>query len=143
VIWSARYQLLDLFGGMEAPRPAQRLVGFGLVVAAPTAAAGLAEWQATVGGARRVGVVHAAGNTAATALYGLSCLARRRDRHGLAVGLGVGGGMAATVGGYLGGHLSLERKIGTADPGFWPNLTTSRHPGAGRAGGAGDDRQGR
>lgn len=113
---------LDLFGGHDARRPAQRLVGFGLLAALPTAAAGLAEWQATAGGARRVGVVHAAGNTTATALYGMSWLARRSGRHQLGVRLGVGGGVVATVGGYLGGHLSLVRKIGSADAGYGADL---------------------
>jgi hypothetical protein len=32
--------------------------------------------------------------------------------------LGVGGGLFATLGGYFGGHLTLVRKIGTADPAF-------------------------
>ena len=109
---------LDLFGGVEARRPAQRLIGFGLLTAVPTAASGLAEWRDTGGGARRVGVVHAAVNSTAMTLYGSSYLARRRGRHGLAVALGVGGGVVATLGGYIGGHLSLVRKIGTADPGF-------------------------
>jgi uncharacterized membrane protein len=111
---------LDLFGGPEARRPAQRLVGFGLLAAVPTAAAGLAEWQSTTAGPRRVGVVHAAVNTTATLLYGASWLARRRRSDRLAVGLGVGGGIVATLGGYVGGHLSLVRKIGTADPAFGP-----------------------
>jgi uncharacterized membrane protein len=110
--------LLDLVGGPEARRPAQRLVGFGLLAAVPTVAAGLAEWQETGGGARRVGVVHATVNAAALLLYGSSWLARRRRSHGLAVGLGVGGGVLATLGGYLGGHLTLVRKIGTTDPAF-------------------------
>lgn len=34
---------LDLFGGGTTKRAAQRLVGFGLLVTAPTAAAGVAE----------------------------------------------------------------------------------------------------
>jgi uncharacterized membrane protein len=112
---------LDLFGGADARRPAQRLVGFGLLAAAPTVAAGLAEWRDTAGGARRVGVVHAAVNTTATALYGASWIARRRRAHGVGVALGVGGGLVATLGGYFGGHLSLVRKIGTADAGFGPD----------------------
>ena len=109
---------LDLFGGTDARRPAQRLVGFGLLAALPTVAAGLAEWRETAGGARRVGVAHAAVNTTATGLYGSSWLARRRGWHRAAVGLGVGGGLVATAGGYLGGHLTLVRKIGTTDADF-------------------------
>jgi uncharacterized membrane protein len=110
--------LLDLVGGRAARGPSRRLVGFGLVVAVPTAAAGLAEWQATRGAAKRVGVVHAGVNAMAIALYGSSWLARRRGRHGTGVLLGVAGGVVATAGGYLGGHMSLVRKVGTADPAF-------------------------
>lgn len=109
---------LDLFGGDGSREAAQRLIGFGLLATVPTAAAGLAEYQATVGGARRVGAVHASANTVAAALYGASWLARRRGAHTIAVRLGVGGGVVATLSGYLGGHLSLVRKVGTADAGF-------------------------
>ena len=118
---------LDLFGGQEARRPAQRLIGFGLLAAMPTAASGLAEWRETAGGARRVGVVHAGVNGTAALLYGSSWLARRRGWHPVAVGLGVTGGLVATAGGYLGGHMSLVRKIGTADPSFGPDRIMPEH----------------
>lgn len=110
--------LLDLIGGRAARGPSRRLVGFGLLAATPTVAAGLAEWQATSGGPRRVGVVHAGVNAIATALYASSWLARRRERHAAGVALGVAGGVAAIASGYLGGHMSLVRKVGTADPAF-------------------------
>ncbi|HVL06458.1 MAG TPA: DUF2231 domain-containing protein [Acidimicrobiales bacterium] len=112
---------LDLFGGDRARPASQRLVGFGLLVAVPTAAAGLAEWRDTGGGARRVGAVHAGINSTATLLYGCSWLARRRGAHRSAVALGVGGGVVATLGGYFGGHLTLVRKIGTSDASFGPD----------------------
>ncbi|MEX5638006.1 hypothetical protein [Parafrankia sp. FMc2] len=54
----------------------------------------------------------------AFALYGASLVVRRRQHHTLAVGFGLAGGVTATVGGYLGGHLTLARKVGTADPAF-------------------------
>jgi uncharacterized membrane protein len=110
--------LLDLFGGRRSRPAATGLLTFGVAAALPTAASGLAEWRATEGAARRVGVVHAAVNSTALALYAASLVSRLRGRHGKATALAVGGGLVATTGGYLGGHLSLVRKIGTADPAF-------------------------
>lgn len=91
------------------------LLGFGVAAAVPTVLAGLVEWQATTGAARRVGVVHAVVNGSALALYTASLAARLSDRHARAVMSSVGRGVVATVGGYLGGHLSLVLKVGTGD----------------------------
>ena len=118
--------LLDLVGGRGARGASKRLIGFGLLAAAPTVASGMAEWQATSGGARRVGVVHAGVNTTATVLYASSWLARSRGRHTTGVLFGIVGGLLATLGGYLGGHMSLVRKIGTADPSFEREFRTSK-----------------
>ena len=112
--------LLDVFGGRRARPAATGLVGFGLAMTLPTAAAGLAEWRAAGEGPRRVGVVHAAVNGTATSLYAASLVSRLRGRHYRGVALALAGGTAAWVGGYLGGHLSLVRKIGTADPSYGP-----------------------
>jgi hypothetical protein len=65
-----------------------------------------------------VGVVHAVVNSTATALYTCSWIARRIRARRAGVALGVAGGVTAVFGGYVGGHLSLVRKIGTADAGF-------------------------
>jgi uncharacterized membrane protein len=105
--------LLDLIGGKAGRRPAEKLIGFGLVASLPTAAAGFADWVQTAGGPRRVGVVHAAVNLSAAALYATSLIARRKDHYRIGVGLGIAGGLTATAGGYLGGHLSLARAVGT------------------------------
>ena len=110
--------LLDVFGGRRARPAATGLVGFGLAMTLPTAASGLAEWRAAGEAPRRVGVVHAAVNGTATSLYAASFLARLRGRHHRGVALALAGGSAAWVGGYLGGHLSLVRKVGTADPSY-------------------------
>jgi len=105
--------LLDLVGGRRARPAAQRLVGLGVVLAVPTALAGAADF-ATVRDrrARRVGVVHAAGNAAVGALYALSWRARRRGAHATGVLLGMAGGTLAWGTGYLGGHLSFVRGVG-------------------------------
>lgn len=110
--------VLDLFGGAGAAPHARRLVGLGVVAAVPTALSGVADWSDTDDGPRRLGVVHAAVNGAAWALYGASYLARRRRKGPLGVALGVAGGVVATVGGYVGGHLSLARGIGVDHTAF-------------------------
>jgi uncharacterized membrane protein len=110
--------LLSLFGGRRSRPAATGLLAFGIAAAVPTVATGLAEWNAVEGPARRVGVVHAVVNSTALVLYASSLAARLRHRDTPAVLLAVAGGVAATAGGYFGGHLSLVRKIGTADPAF-------------------------
>lgn len=99
--------LLDLVGGRSARPAAERLVAAGVVASLPTVAAGLSDWMVTTRGQQRVGVVHAAANSAALALYGASLAARRRGRHPAGVALGLLGAAAAGVGGVLGGHLAL------------------------------------
>lgn len=104
--------LLDLVGGRRSRTASRRLLTFGLTAAVPTIAAGLADYLSASPRERRVGVVHAAVNSAAFTLYGASLVARRRDRHGLGVALGLAGGVTATVGGFFGGHLSTARDTG-------------------------------
>src|SRR5437016_412858 len=65
---------LDLIGAPGA----EPLITLGLVAAVPTAAAGLNDWSDTFGGAKRVGVVHAAANAAALLCQVASLAARRR-----------------------------------------------------------------
>lgn len=110
--WTAA-GLLDLFGGRSTHRAAQRLVGLGVAFVPITAATGWAEWSAASDRrVKRVGVVHAAGNTAAVVLYVASWRARRRGHHlrGAVLGL-VGGGLAGFTG-YLGGHMAFVRGAG-------------------------------
>lgn len=104
--------VLDLVGGRRGRAAADALVGFGLASALPTAAAGAADWSELDEPERRSGFVHAIANVAATALYGLSFVARRRGRRASGVALGLAGAAAATVGGYLGGHLTFRRGAG-------------------------------
>lgn len=108
--WTSAF-MLDLFGGKRSRRAADSLIGFGVVSALPTAAAGLSDWSDLIGEERRVGVVHAAGNVTALACYGLSYLARRRGHRVRGLGWSMLGAGAATVSGYLGGHLSYRRGV--------------------------------
>lgn len=109
--WTSAF-VLDLIGGSRAHAAADALVGAGVAAALPTAAAGVADWSELDPPERRAGVVHAAANLTATALYGLSFLARRRGRRTGGVMLGLAGATAATVGGFLGGHLAFRRGAG-------------------------------
>lgn len=109
---------LDLFGPRSAAPAAQRLVGFGLLAAVPTALSGLGEWVDTHGKERRVGLLHAATSTAAIVLYGCSYLARRRDRQVAAAALGTLGGLVAIGDGYIGGHLTLALGVGVGRTAF-------------------------
>jgi nitrite reductase/ring-hydroxylating ferredoxin subunit/uncharacterized membrane protein len=109
--WTSAF-VLDLAGGRESRSAADALVGFGVVSALPTAAAGLADWSDLDRPERRSGVVHALANISAVALYASSFMARRRGRRRTGIALGMLGATAATVGGYLGGHLVYRRAVG-------------------------------
>lgn len=105
--------LLDLIGGRSSQRAAQRLVGLGLLFVPATVASGAADLAATDDTrARRVGVVHAAGNMVVAGAYWRSWRARRRGHHLRGVMWGLVGGNLAWVTGYLGGHLSLVLGVG-------------------------------
>jgi nitrite reductase/ring-hydroxylating ferredoxin subunit/uncharacterized membrane protein len=102
--WTSAFTL-DLIGGRKSRPAAQMLVGLGVLSALPTAATGAADWSDTTAEERRVGLVHAACNTAATVCFAASWLERRRGRNGRGVLYGLVGSAAATGGGFLGGHL--------------------------------------
>ena len=110
--------LLDLFGGPDSSASAQRLVGAGLLAAAPAAWTGWSEWSAAGPRDKRVGLVHAVTNAAAIGMYAASWVARRRGRHGAGVGLALAGAATSGVGAYLGGHLVGARKVASHHPAF-------------------------
>ncbi len=95
--------LLDLSGGDQ--KAVRRLVGAGLAAAVPAAVAGAADWSEQHEQQMRVGVVHAAGNLTAMALYGASLLARG-PRLGRVLRLG--GLAAVAASGLAGGHISFR-----------------------------------
>jgi nitrite reductase/ring-hydroxylating ferredoxin subunit/uncharacterized membrane protein len=110
--------LLDLLGGERTEEAAERLVGIGVVAAVPTAAAGLSDWAELSGGTRRVGVVHAVGNTTALTLHALSWASRRRGHRTRGVALSALGYGIATFSAWLGGHLSFGRGVGVNQTAF-------------------------
>jgi len=112
-MWSGA-TLLDLTTGRDGRRAAQRLVGAGVLLAAPTAAAGWADWSALGAFQRpkRVGLVHAAANNVATVAYAASWLARRRGDHAQGRLLALLATAGLGVGGYLGGHLAYSQGVG-------------------------------
>jgi nitrite reductase/ring-hydroxylating ferredoxin subunit/uncharacterized membrane protein len=109
--WTSAFTL-DLIGGRKSRAAAQRLVALGVLSAIPTAASGATDWSETIGEERRIGLVHAALNTAAMGFFTASWLARRRGRHGRGVLYGLAGSAVATGGGYFGGHLVQRMGIG-------------------------------
>lgn len=116
-LWTST-TVLDLLGGRRARPAAQLLLGLGVGAAVPAAVTGFAEWGSTAPRERRVGVVHAAANSAGLGLYAGSFLARRRGHHRTGVLMALAGGAAAAIGGYLGGHLIEVRKVSSRHPVF-------------------------
>jgi nitrite reductase/ring-hydroxylating ferredoxin subunit/uncharacterized membrane protein len=102
---------LDLFGA-PARAAADRLIALGVLAAVPTAAAGLSDWSDLGGPARRIGAVHALGNTTALALFAGSWWARSAGRRGRGVALSMLGMMVAGGSAWLGGHLTYTRGVG-------------------------------
>ncbi|WP_408649202.1 Rieske 2Fe-2S domain-containing protein [Streptomyces herbicida] len=107
--WSSA-AFLDLFPGES--RAARRLVAVGLASAGPAALAGWVDWAEQRPRQARVGLVHAAANITAVAVYAGSLLARANGRPMLGRALGFGGLSVATVGGVLGGHLAYRQAAG-------------------------------
>lgn len=111
--------VLDLIGGRRARPASQRLVALGVLTALPTAASGLVELAGVQDQRqRRIGALHAAGNTVALGSYFMSWRSRRKGHHLRGVTMGLVGGTIATVTGYLGGHLSFARATGVEPRGF-------------------------
>ncbi|GIJ29527.1 hypothetical protein Vqi01_46890 [Micromonospora qiuiae] len=99
--------MLDLMPGQR--RAATTLTAVGTLSALPAAVAGLNDWAALARDQRRIGLVHAASNTVALALYGGSLAARFTGRHNLGRTLGWLGLSSASAGAYIGGHLAYKQ----------------------------------
>ncbi len=100
--------LLDAVGG---PRSGStRLIAAGLAAALPTALSGWADYADAHEDQQRVGLVHAASNGTAVALFVAALTARARGGSGRLAS--VAGGVVAGVGAVLGGHLGYRQALG-------------------------------
>ncbi|WNV74121.1 non-heme iron oxygenase ferredoxin subunit [Geodermatophilus sp. DSM 44513] len=100
-------------GGPGAGQAARHVVRLGVVGAVASAAAGATDWQHAHDEARRVGLVHAALNSTALALYTWSLADRRRGRATRARATAAAGYAVVLAGGYLGGVLSYRHRLGS------------------------------
>jgi nitrite reductase/ring-hydroxylating ferredoxin subunit/uncharacterized membrane protein len=113
--------LLDWLGGDSSRDAADRLIALGIAFALPASATGMTEWadaESASDEVRRVGIVHAASNAGATALFGASLAARRRGARGTGRLLALAGAGVLAASGHLGGHLSFAKGVGVDQTSF-------------------------
>ena len=101
--------VLDARGRDTDRGAAQALVVGGLLSAAPTVLAGLADWVHGHEQQRRVGVVHAAVNVGGLMAYAGSVAARRRGGGRISSLVGLA---ALGTGAFVGGHLGYRQALG-------------------------------
>lgn len=102
--------VLDLVPGTD--KAVRVLVGTGVASALPSAVAGWADWSQLHKQQQRVGIVHAAANITAVALYTASLIERNAGRVPAGKALAFAGLGAVMFGGFLGGHLSFRQASG-------------------------------
>jgi nitrite reductase/ring-hydroxylating ferredoxin subunit/uncharacterized membrane protein len=102
----------ELTGRKEFGTGADAAVAVGLAGAAAAALAGITDWQATHGHARRVGLAHGLLNTGGVVLYAASLTARGRGDRAAGRGLSLLGFAVAGCSAWLGGDLVFAEKIG-------------------------------
>ena len=107
--------VFDLVGDHDGAR---KLIGLGVLAAAPAAATGTSDWISTAGGERRVGLVHAVLNWVSIASYAASWLARRRGRRASGVAWSLVGASTVGISGWLGGHLAYALGVGVDTTAF-------------------------
>jgi nitrite reductase/ring-hydroxylating ferredoxin subunit/uncharacterized membrane protein len=100
-------------------RAATTLVAVGTAAAVPTAATGLTDWASLSREQRRVGLIHATGNSVALSLFAASLVARLRGRHRGGRALGFAGLASAAVSAYIGGHLAYRQGAATNQAEPW------------------------
>jgi nitrite reductase/ring-hydroxylating ferredoxin subunit len=133
--------VLDWLGGGDAEDAADRLVALGVASTVPAIVTGANDWaDTTVANAtvRRVGLVHALANAAATSLFAGSLAARRRGARGTGRLLALAGVGVMGASGHLGGHLSFAEAVGVdqtvfeAAPEDWTDVLAEEELADGR-----------
>jgi nitrite reductase/ring-hydroxylating ferredoxin subunit len=100
--------MLDTLRGSRSA--SSQLIIAGLAATAPTVASGWADWGDAHEDQQRVGLVHAATNGTAVALFVAALATRARGRSGRLAS--VAGGVVAGVGAVLGGHMGYRQALG-------------------------------
>ncbi|GAB3541715.1 hypothetical protein GCM10027403_33450 [Arthrobacter tecti] len=115
--WASAFYL-DVAAPNSDGTAARRLINLGNLTAVPTVLTGLSEWADTQGAERRVGLVHAALNLTAIALFTGSSIARSGSARRTGVVTAALGMAAVSASGWLGGHLAYARGVGTDTTAF-------------------------
>ena len=102
--------ILDLVPGMG--KAARLLIAAGLLGVGPASLAGLTDWSELHPDQKRVGLIHAIANVAASGLYLTSFLRRSSTTSGNGKLLALAGLSVVSVSGFLGGHLSYRQAAG-------------------------------
>ena len=107
---------LDVAGAVNGDRAMSRAaevaIAVGLAGAVGSAVTGLTDWSETSGQSRRTGLVHGMVNVAATGLFALSYLLRKRGARAAGQTCSAAGLAFASAGGYLGGVMVYDNRIG-------------------------------
>lgn len=118
--------VLDLVGGRDGRKAAERLLATGLAVTPATLATGWSDWADTEPASaevRRSGLVHAALNGTATGFFAMSLADRRAGRLRRGRLLSLAGLSLVGAGGWIGGHLSFARGVGVDTTAFQSGAT--------------------
>ena len=126
--WTATLVLdiMEASGRRDCRTGADVTLKVGLAGAACAALAGLTDWHATNGRARRVGLVHGVLNLIGTGLYTASMVSRMRRQRPAGRIYAFAGFLVAATSAYLGGELVYGKRIGvnhTAGEPEIPNWT--------------------